>query len=114
MADAERRLALRRDAEAYFEWDGVSDHDSEWERRAEHAQRDELMMLRRMLMVGVVVAAAGLLSGCGNGTSAGDGGDQTVTPAPLTSVGPKGDPSSSYWTDERVESVEPEDMPTAG
>lgn len=72
------------------------------------------MMLRRMLMMGTAATAAVLLSGCGNGTSAGDSGTQTVTPAPLTSVGPTGDPSSSYWTDERLESVEPERMPTVG
>jgi predicted small secreted protein len=114
VADAERWLCLRRDVQAYFEPAAVSDHDFERQRRVEHVQQDGLMMLRRLLMVGAVVAAAGLLSGCGNGASAGDGETHEGTPAPLTSVGPTGDPSSSYWTDERMETVEPEHMPTVG
>lgn len=71
-------------------------------------------MRRRLLMVGTIAAAAVVLTGCGDRTPSGDGGAETLMPAPLTSVGPAGDPSSTYWTDERIESVEPENMPTVG
>ncbi len=90
----------------------------------------------RAASAAVVVGAAGLLvAGCGQAkdaaepaasttptniaTPAAPGGEATpTTPAPTsssdadTSVSPTGDPSPSFWTDDKIQQVEPEDMPT--
>lgn len=92
-------------------------------------------MNRRVLTAGVAFAVAGALTGCGRAELDATP-DGTMTPsdvatpaAPstesqpptdtsvpadhgLTTTSPTGDPSSSFWTDEKLQQVRPEDMPT--
>jgi len=61
----------------------------------------------------IAILVTSVLSGCGKTVQ-----PPAVTPSPtsgdwsLSTTGPTGAPSSSYWTEEKLQSVQPEDMPT--
>jgi len=61
----------------------------------------------------IAIAVTSVLSGCGNTAQ-----PPAVKPSPtsgdssLSTTGPTGAPSSSYWTEEKPRSVQPKDMPT--
>jgi hypothetical protein len=72
--------------------------------------------MKWLTVVGTTLLTAGLafmLAACGNpeeipaenSSPASDDSSQSTT-------GPTGDPNSTYWTDERLQSAQPEQMPT--
>jgi ABC-type glycerol-3-phosphate transport system substrate-binding protein len=61
-----------------------------------------------MLVLSTVLLGTIVLAACGNTEPAMPGGSDST----FTTPGPGEGPGSTYWTDERLQSAEPEDMPT--
>jgi hypothetical protein len=57
---------------------------------------------------GTVLLGTLVLAGCGDTESAVPGDSDST----FTTPGPGEGPGSTYWTDERLQSADPEDMPT--
>lgn len=73
-------------------------------------------MKRSVVSVGtglVAVAVVLVLCGCGKTEQTPASTSQPTTDdSSLSTTGPAGEPTSSYWTDEKLQSAQPEKMPT--